>query len=502
MNYSYLFSKNDAISYAILASFNAETSRTISKEAIGTANDLTNYQLNKFFVVINADLMQVSGDQPCYLEEVKTGAWTAFNLETTTLQKIALLYLNRSSLYTALVYRFFYDNLYTKREYIVANYMSSSAFYRSLDQLEVVLKKNHFYTSSTLFKDKEFTIRLHLFQLYYTMYNTLTPPFESLNDLISNLINTIQPHLPTDLRPTEVTKLATFLRIWILRLFNHHEIKKHLFKEIEPDQIGEQLYDLLAQQLAPEIKLSRNEFNYLYMFLITQGYLGEQVQTTTAKAFPTVVTLSNQFMRSILSENVLVNTQLINGDALWQQLLCIHLQLTSFYIEPTTFIRPKQMHFFADLYPAFDLTVNRMLVTLQRQSTFHLTKNMAVNLYFSYMFALVNAIPPELMRDQVHICVDFSQGALYTNYVIESLNSFSHAHIVIDRQLREETDIYISDFQSPEIVQPQIIWQDPPTSSDWSHLADVILQTKHNKLHELFPDHKPLMKDGGSHEES
>lgn len=118
-------------------------------------------------------------------------------------------------------------------------------------------------------------------------------------------------------------------------------------------------------------------------------------------------------MDGILHENVLVDTKLMNTDKLWSRLLQIHLQFTTFYIEPTTFINPNQMKFFSDLYPTFDIAIRKMIGSLQQRTDLHLTSDMAVNLYFSYMFALINSIPPELMKDQVHICVDFSE-ARYT----------------------------------------------------------------------------------------
>ncbi|KRK97832.1 hypothetical protein FD04_GL000804 [Secundilactobacillus odoratitofui DSM 19909 = JCM 15043] len=487
MNYNYLFSKNDATCFDILTMLNTRSDMRISKHELNEQFDLTNYQLHKFFNSINADLMQVSGNEPAYLDESDNLHWQAFQVDTLLIQRVALLYLNRSPLYVALEYNFFYDNLYTQKEYVSANYMSTSVFYRASENLEKTLNAHHFYTASTLFADDEFTTRLHLFQLYYTVYNTVEVPFADLTNLVDRLIEVISTILPKQLKPTQLTKLSIFLRVWLLRMNNHHILENVIFDSLNPDQSGKELYSLIDDILVKGIKFNEAEFNYLYAFLLTQGFLGESLQSGAATSLPTVVQLSNQFIHNILHQNILVQTSLINSDALWQRILNIHLQFMTFFIEPTTFINPNQINFFSELYPAFDISIHQTIDELKQRRDLKIDQHMSVNLYFSYMFALINSIPPELMKDQVHICVDFSQGTLYTDYVIASLQSFSHANIILDVLVTNKTDIYISDFHSPQVHKQQVVWQDPPTSLDWTKLADIILSVKKRKLSGVIP---------------
>lgn len=488
MDYTFLLSKNDYICFDILSRFTQQADQTLNKEELAQSLSLTNYQLNKYFEAINADLAFVSEDTPCYLDEPNKGMWQAFGLNSYVLQKITLVYLNRAPLFTALEYQFFYNNLYSKKEYVSANYMSSSVFYRSLDSLEAILKKHGFFQASSLYAGEEFTVRLHLFQLYYTLYNGVSEPFEPLNPLIKDMIAAVQAGLPDDLNPTQETKLSTFLRVWLLRMLDSNLIGDDQQLKITPTKSSQAMMQQLQKLLADQLLLTDDEFNYLYSFLIAQGYLGFDEMRELAANIPAVDELTKQFLAEMKSTSVLLTTDLVDDSQLENSLLSIHFQFTTFYIEPTTFIDPDQVQFFAELYPAFDMAVSHNITKLQRREDLHLTQKMAVNLYFSYMFALINAIPPELMRDQVHICVDFSQGNLYTNYVIQSLSAFNHAHIIIDSHLTNDTDIYISDFHSKKVSQKQVIWQDPPTPVDWSNLADLILDTKRNKLPDLFPN--------------
>ena len=122
MDYTFLLSKNDNICFDILSRFTQQTDQTLNKEELAQSLSLTNYQLNKYFETMNADLAAVSEENPCYLDEPNKGMWQAFGLNSYLLQKVTLLYLNRAPLFTALEYQFFYNKLYTKEEYVTANY--------------------------------------------------------------------------------------------------------------------------------------------------------------------------------------------------------------------------------------------------------------------------------------------------------------------------------------------------------------------------------------------
>lgn len=76
------------------------------------------------------------------------------------------------------------------------------------------------------------------------------------------------------------------------------------------------------------------------------------------------------------------------------QLLRVNLQFTTFYVEPTTFISPNQIDFFRELYPIFDLLIRDFIKQLRQTSAFRFSPQMVVNLYFSYMFAMINTILP------------------------------------------------------------------------------------------------------------
>ena len=113
-------------------------------------------------------------------------------------------------------------------------------------------------------------------------------------------------------------------------------------------------------------------------------------------------------------------------ESLRHDLINVNLQLTSFYIEPSTFVRENSIKFFGKTYPSFDILIHRFLQSIQTEHEITLDAPKWVNLYYGYMFALINNIPARLLKERVYVAVDFSQGDLYTEYVINLYDAFHH----------------------------------------------------------------------------
>lgn len=173
-------------------------------------------------------------------------------------------------------------------------------------------------------------------------------------------------------------------------------------------------------------------------------------------------------------------------ETLRHDLINVNLQLTSFYIEPTTFVRENSIKFFGKTYPSFDILIHRFLQNIQKEYSLALDAPKWINLYYGYMFALINNIPAGLLKERVYVAVDFSQGDLYPEYVIKSLDAFHHANIIIETNISKDTDIFVSDIYSQSVKQPQLTWEDPPTPEDWTNLGDLIEKVRAKKAFALF----------------
>ncbi|WP_179394043.1 hypothetical protein [Lacticaseibacillus absianus] len=493
MNYSFLFDKDDQRHYAILRSILQRATVALDKRTLSEQWDLTAYQINKAFEMINLDLKALDPPVPAYLDESTRGFWRANNITTYTLQQLALTYLHRASAFLVLEYHFFYSNQMTRREYIKRQSISTPAFYSVAAKLNTDLEAAGFFTPTGSVTDPEFTTRLSLFELYYTMYAGVAPAFPELDALVDRLFTAIGPLLGT-LKPTQTTKLRLFMKLWLLRVQNSETFQAPLLDPTLVTPTGQTLQRACGAVLASTIPVSATELDYLYLFLIAQGYLPLPDAPCLAAAFPQATTLTDSLMAALSEQGGLFATQALDQTELRETLYHLHLQFTTFFIEPTTFIDPEAVTFFRELYPGFDIVLVQFIQTIGHTTALPLTTTMATNLYFSYMFALISAIPPQMMNDQVYVCVDFSQGPLYTDYIITTLNAFTQAHLVIQTTATAKTDIYISDFRATGVRAAQVIWQNPPTPNDWSQLADMILMIRQAKTSRLFK------KEGAPHD--
>jgi hypothetical protein len=475
------------MTYGILHAILQQGGLTMAKTTLSDDWGLTTYQINKYFEAINADLHTISQETPIYLDETQRGVWHANSLTTYALQRLGLLYLQRSNAFLVFEYRFLYSQQQSKRDYIDSHAISTPVFYATSTELDKLLHAAGFFTASgDGAEDAEYTLRLHLFELYYTAYTGVTTPFPSMNAVVEELLQLCADFIGAPLRPTQITKLSLFLKLWLLRVKNGGTLAADRLDPTLLDKPAQAFLQRVQRLLADKQPVSARETNYLYTFMITQGLAPAIAPEQLRVAFPAAARLSRDFIQALQSQGELIDRSRLNTSQLHISLDSIHLQFTTFFIEPTTFIDPTQVSFFQDLYPGFDAVITGFIQDLQQAGTFALSQNMAVNLYFSYMFALISAIPPRALNDVVAICVDFSQGVLYSDYVIQTLAAFSHAHIVIEDNASDTTDIYISDFHSDLVDRPQVIWQNPPTPNDWTNLADMILAIKQEKTKGLL----------------
>lgn len=482
MNYNLFFEEDDSLYYDILQQLVHSNEQKISEPQLLEQMSLTAYKLHKAITTINNDLMSISSTQhPVYLDEPEKGLLRGNHLTTVVIQKIGLIYLQRSNIFSAFEYNYIYDHQYSKTDYMKENYISNATFYHAEGRMKKVLKHIDFGQINNPNTSPEYRVRLHLFQLYYPAYNGIESPFADLDSLIEMLVDELQSVCDIRYTPTQLNKLSIFLKIWILRMNGEHEIGTTLLtlSKNESAERFESVRSIIASEYL--ITASDDELDYLYTFLLIQGYMTAPPATFSREAMPTAHKLTDHFMEIAHQEKFLADPDKLDVSPLRDEIFKINVQFTTFYVEPTTFVDPSQVSFFQESYPIFDGIISRFIKTVHNKQTAIISDKDSVNLYFSYMFAMINSIPMDWMASRVHICVDFSQGNLYTNYIVKTLNSFSNANIKIEDHITEDTDIYLSDFYSSFISQTQITWLDPPTPTDWSQLADTIIAIKKNK---------------------
>lgn len=231
MYFDFLLNKNDQIYLKILRLMSKHPTHTVLRQELSDQFGLTNFQLNKFFETVNADLATVSDKTPSFIDEVLKGTFRAQNVNTFVVQKMTLLYFKRSTMRSIFEYRFFYQNVYTARQYMDDHYVSHPVFYRLNNLLKTEIQNNDFYSIAGINQDPEFIIRLRLFQLYYTVYAGIESPFEELDEAVQQVIDSVAQYATHDIQPTQYVKLNTLIKVWILRLDDKNTIANSLLSD-------------------------------------------------------------------------------------------------------------------------------------------------------------------------------------------------------------------------------------------------------------------------------
>lgn len=487
MDYTLFFEKNDQLAFLLLEKFFVKRNTIVTVSSIIDTLPISEYKLSQLLTSINTDLASIQYAKDASISTPEKNVLQGHNITTTVINELRLLYLKRSVLFALFKYNFLQSKSVSKGTFMKQNFISKTKFYASEVTLKQILNNSDFYHSPNVINDYEYVLRLHIFEFFYTAFNGIDSPFADMNVQINNLIIRIQAQFTFLIKPVQKSKLEIFLKIWILRAINGHQISEQL---ISADNIPRQTREKLTsiQTFIKDhfrVELKDEEMNYLYTFLLTQEYAAGIQQVLTKDDYPLAYKLTNDLITEIKREGALSDPAQFDPTDLFISLTRIHLRFITLYIEPTTFISLDQVNFFKQTYPIFHAIINRYIDHIKAQKIMTLNKRESANLYFDYMFAFINGIPKKFLLDKVHICVDFSQGTLYNNYIIKTLNGFANANIVIESNISRATDIYLSDFYATAVKKSQTIWRNPPSPDDWAALGDNIVRLKQAKVEKL-----------------
>lgn len=350
MNFTALFNQSDQTTYAILQALMQRTDLTRTTTSLAADYDLTPYQLNKYFETINADLQTVTTGTPAYLDASQRGVWRAHGLTTYMVQRIGLLALQRSNLFIVFEYEFFYKNRLAKRDYINQHAISTPNFYLMTNSLHTLLANEHFYAATGGATNPESIIRLHLFELYYTAYTGVATPFAELNASVEPLLQCCADFIGHPLRPTQVTKLSLFIKIWQLRIQNGETLTADA---LTLSALPAESQTFIAQlQAVTTPAPSAREAGYLLAFLLTQQF-APLPDAALATTFPAVKPLTANFMGLLTAQSALIDCSRLDLDRLTASLNQLHLQLVTFFSSsPPPSSTPRRCSFSRNYIPA------------------------------------------------------------------------------------------------------------------------------------------------------
>lgn len=299
---------------------------------------------------------------------------------------------------------------------------------------------------------------------------------------VKEVRNLLVSNYTLSLSPSQQRKLTLFLFIQAIR------VEKELFVERRVTMVKQEndvaLHFLLIKHFIFPEEEFENELEYLWSFLYAHGFLldrsfeGNHLEQDWER-------LSGRFLESF-QQNVMIPAKLQdNISDINRECDRIHFRIQLFRVATNTFISDEQFAFFEEFY----LTYHQFVLDfIQEEPMLKLllpTRAEQVKLYYDYMFLLIKDVPISEIDPTIYICVDFSHGRFYTEYIAEAVRKFKDINITIEYKITSHTDIYISDYEHPKLTKEQIIWKNPPDSLDWAYFGDLVVAVRRKKNEQM-----------------
>ncbi|WP_165314683.1 hypothetical protein [Weissella sagaensis] len=142
----------------------------------------------------------------------------------------------------------------------------------------------------------------------------------------------------------------------------------------------------------------------------------------------------------------------------------------------------KQEHNIVPMNPQADSLIHEFtdMVTHTTTSPFNAIEISEINKIYSLV-----VLPKLVMRHtdlQVHIVIDFTSGRILNDYISDIFNTLGDLHITIDKNVTNNTEIYLTDTLNPELSIHQIVWKSKPSENQWRAFYNLIFSIRQNKI--------------------
>lgn len=398
----------------------------------------------------------------------------SINIDYSIVKRLRMEYFKKAP--TFLLFKSFLEESMTVKEFSKQYYLALPTIYIRQRLIKSFLTTYGIKIKNGRLLGNEITLRNIIFSVYFEIYNGIELPFSKV---IVQQINSLTKYLSflfhLKLSKTETVKLDLLIGILLCRVKNEFYLSEEedyfYFKKKNSavDRVVEKISNLL---FINETEKGINEVRYLLGFLKSIGVEDIPIQVKEIK-FKDVDKTSRNISEKIYSElNIKEHRNKINFE---KNLINVNRNHKIFDFILSSFNSDDQTTYFFEVYPNFSSAVAKALSIYKNDLCFG-DETLVNQLFFEYMFLLINAYP--LAEVPVYVCVDFSLGKSYTNFIQNQIKGFKNLNIILENRLTSQTNIFVSDSVIEALSIKQIIWKRPPTPLDWEMFGDAIIDVK------------------------
>lgn len=481
MEYLDFLDEEDRDKLQLLMTLQLYNDQYLTQKRLIELTSLSKFLLEKYITELNTTYPELNISEEIYDELIYPP------ISNDTIQKIQYDYAQRS-----LKFRFFIEVLVdekTIKKFQEEQHIAKTTLYQIRNKVLSYLKKERIVVQKNKLTGHEMKVRSIIFDLVSYFYFGEEYPFSKESEQeVQQLLHLLTTHFSLELTFFQKKKLSLFIHIVYIRIKKHHELKENLCSINE-----EARYTLEHQMIKIEKALQPTkeivpgnfkESNYLLAFLFVSDLF------TPELTFNQELFIQNQEATKELVERLTSQFQLTNAqkEQLHDSFLKKLLSLSIFKQGYTTFIETAAYSYFAEVYQSLHTLILRYIRKDHFLLSLELSKNDQAKLYYDIMFSVLSLLEPSQLGKPINIYIDFSHGIAYTEYICQSLQRFRDLNVTIQKKFNNETQIFLSDYRLQEATCRQIVWKQPPTSSDWAKFADVVIELREveNEKNQVF----------------
>ncbi|HGF7585534.1 MULTISPECIES: helix-turn-helix domain-containing protein [Enterococcus] len=412
-------------------------------------------------------------------------------LNLTDIKNLRRIYFQRSKiarLLTEIV-----DSKVTIEKFAENHFLSISRAYVKRRELVSFLEQHQIKLKKNILVGEEINIRNVLFGVYFGVFNGFSMPFrESVMNEAKSIVQYFEYLFNLKLSATKRIKFNLLTTISLLRAYGNQPIGKRFFsdeyfKSSEGMKIIKDLSHISFLHIPKEQII--DEISYIMLFLITEEEFELDGAFGLAEAHFHDIHMISQKMSVELIDQLPFSIEISEEERLYIRkelrmgMMHVNRKNWIFDFEMTSFTSKKQLQFFFETYPIFSTAIQKVI---QENKRYLLGKDerFMIRLFYDYLFLLVGICPVSYFEAPIHVCIDFSQGSAYTDYIISQVKGFKNYNIVIESRITSRTNIYLSDCLLEKFNKEQIIWKNPSTPDDWEYFGNTIIREKNRHLTE------------------
>ena len=425
---------------------------------------ISKFKTSQYLEDLNKQLSKIDSDSKIDIYE--NNEIRIRNIDNYIVKKLRAEYLLESELFQLLHDTVHYE--LSIDEFAENRFLSRSKSFNKRKLLIEKLRPFHLkYKKGKIIGDEKY-VRSFIFSLYFNFFYGLHNPFGSeVVGLTQKIVNIITEETRESFSLTQKAKLEFLVSIMVVRINNKHFI----INRSDSDKLEktEGYYKFSNLFVIPEDVISL-EWEYLQEFLFSEGITENKKYSFDEYK---IKKISTQFVEGLLKRH---DENLINELSLELTRIAIKYRLFPMHID--SFNQDRSFNYFEENYPSMVESVDMLVATFNSMFPDQLNQS---NLYYDLFFSAIKIIPIDLYEEKIYVCVDFTQGINYTEFVTNQIRGFNEVNIIVQERINGFTDLFISDFPIMRLSCSQVIWKEPPNANDWEDFGNEIIKIKKEK---------------------